>query len=348
MSRYLFSSVAFAVLASSMLACGAPAPEARGQSSSKLLAPQALLKGKASSTTTARFGIVEWRMFRGRGKVIFTGYGSDGKAVKGFAVGFSGRSGGRKAAVVSRLLDGSSANGRYEFGGDAVANRSAGAESGELVQRAIADFRALRAAHSALGARAQGSLHLASIAPLADGADCSGLGWDFAESGASCAGAVAGVKSDPYAQIPAAAFGCTAAAKKGMSWYESCGAADGIVNGGTGGGKSYQPCDDLPGVACDDGSSGAAGGGSPPAATTGGTADSPGDASQGPSAADVSAGADAADKASQDTSCASCPVGSGAGDVTENAQNGDVALDSQEPTASQPDDGAGASGPEGG
>lgn len=79
--RFVSGAVLFASLA---LGCSvAPAPEQQQSSQSKLLAPKALFKAKASAATTKATGITEWRVFRGKADFVLTGYGDDGSAVGG-------------------------------------------------------------------------------------------------------------------------------------------------------------------------------------------------------------------------------------------------------------------------
>ena len=72
-------------------ACAAPevaTKERRGSSQSTLGKPKASIRTAASQETTDKYGITEWKMFRGKKDLFMTGYDADGAAVKGVSLAF--------------------------------------------------------------------------------------------------------------------------------------------------------------------------------------------------------------------------------------------------------------------
>ncbi len=141
--RFLSGAVLAAITA--VAGCSAePMREPQQSSQSKLLAPRALFKTKASAETTKTLGIVEWRVYRGRTDFVLSGYDKNGKSVQGASVAFV--KDGKQNVMRARMLDGSFFAGRHVFGGKTAANRKATEKTLRLFHRAIADMMSVRAA----------------------------------------------------------------------------------------------------------------------------------------------------------------------------------------------------------
>lgn len=98
------------VLAGTSAACGAPEPiakEKRGTSQSTLSKPKASIRTAASQDTTDKYGITEWRMFRGKKDLFMTGYDADGEAVKGVSLAIGKSADDGEAEITTRVHDGS-------------------------------------------------------------------------------------------------------------------------------------------------------------------------------------------------------------------------------------------------
>jgi hypothetical protein len=134
-----------ALVASMAIGCtAAPAYEPQQSSESKLLAPKALFKAKASATTKKETGITEWRVFRGKSDFVLTGYDDDGEAVGGTAFRFAKE--GTKNVLKARVLDGSSFSASYKYGADASSTSTAKSKTQNLFRRAAADMIGIRLA----------------------------------------------------------------------------------------------------------------------------------------------------------------------------------------------------------
>ncbi len=139
-----FFSGAVLATVTALAGCSAePMREPQQSSQSKLLAPRALFKAKASSETTKAIGVVEWRVYRGRTDFVLTGYDKSGKAIQGASVSFVKQ--GKQNVMRARAFDGTFFAGRHVFGGKSASNRSASQKTQRLFHRAIADMMAVRA-----------------------------------------------------------------------------------------------------------------------------------------------------------------------------------------------------------
>jgi len=144
------------VLAATAMGCSvAPQAEPQQSSQSKLLAPKALFKAKASESTTEETGITEWRVFKGKRDFVLTGYDSHGKSVGGTAFRFAKE--GSQNVLNARVLDGSSFSANYTFGGTAVAGATASPKTQTLFHKAAADMLGIRLALQSQGRGYQGT-----------------------------------------------------------------------------------------------------------------------------------------------------------------------------------------------
>lgn len=139
----LFSGALLAAV-TAVAGCSAePMREPQQSSQSKLLAPRALFKAKASTETTKAIGVVEWRVFRGRTDFVLTGYDKTGKAIQGASVAFV--KDGKQKVMRARAFDGTFFAGRHVFGGKSASNGTASAKTVSLFHRAVVDMMAVRA-----------------------------------------------------------------------------------------------------------------------------------------------------------------------------------------------------------
>jgi len=139
--------VAVLALAGSSVACSQPVmEEGKGHTTAKLLAPKPLVKVKASPSTKENEGITEWRIFRGRNDVVLSGYGKNGKVVKGLTIGFHQDK--KEGPVLrARLLDGSLFAMRHEYeAARTVTNKDVDEDSAKFLYTALGDMRALKTA----------------------------------------------------------------------------------------------------------------------------------------------------------------------------------------------------------
>ncbi len=137
------------LVAASSAACAAPssAPEEKGVSKAKLLAPRPMMKATASPTSRSTLGVAEWRIFRGRNDVVLTGYDEDGQAVKGVSVGFHAASDTNEATLRARFLDGSMFAARHEYAQSrTLASAAMPAPTASFLQQALSDIAVLRRA----------------------------------------------------------------------------------------------------------------------------------------------------------------------------------------------------------
>lgn len=133
------------LVASMAMATGCTAAteyEPRRSTESKLLAPKSLFKAKASAATEKVTGITEWRVFRGKNDFVLTGYDADGEPVGGTAFRFV--KDGAHNVLKSRVLDGSSVQATYAYGGTASASATAKPSTQKLFRRAAADMLGIR------------------------------------------------------------------------------------------------------------------------------------------------------------------------------------------------------------
>jgi hypothetical protein len=128
-----------------MTGCSASAPERRGSSQSKLLAPHAVFTGPATAETTAALGITEWRIYRGKTEYVVTGYNKAGKAVKGVGLAFKGKTRTSKPALRARVLDGTRFTASHVYGSaSTTSNAKLGKLSKTFVSHAVHDMTKLR------------------------------------------------------------------------------------------------------------------------------------------------------------------------------------------------------------
>ena len=81
-----------ALLASAIMGIGCmpiSETEGKGSTSSKLLAPRAQISAVASDEATEQYGIVRWKLYRGRRGVFLTGLDGHGKPVHCIATTFA-------------------------------------------------------------------------------------------------------------------------------------------------------------------------------------------------------------------------------------------------------------------
>lgn len=139
-----------ALVASTAIGCtAAPAYEPQQRSESKLLAPKALFKAKASAATKKETGISEWRVFKGKQDFVVTGYDDDDAPVGGTAFRFAKE--GAKNVLKARILDGTSFQATYAYGANASSSAQAKTGTQKIFRRAAADMLGIR-----LGLQAQG------------------------------------------------------------------------------------------------------------------------------------------------------------------------------------------------
>jgi hypothetical protein len=139
-----------ALLASTAIGCtAAPAYEPRESTESKLLAPKALFKAKASATTKKETGIHEWRVYRAKDDFVLTGYDDDGEPVGGTAFRFDKEAG--KNVLKARVLDGTSFKATYAYGASTSATSAAKTSTAKLFRRAAADMMGIRLALQEMG-----------------------------------------------------------------------------------------------------------------------------------------------------------------------------------------------------
>lgn len=209
-----------ALVASMAIGCtAAPAYEPQQSSESKLLAPKALFKAKASAATKKETGITEWRVFKGKGDFVLTGYDDDGAPVGGTAFRFA--KDGSKNVLKARVLDGTSFQASYAYGANASSSASAKTKTQKLFRRAAADMLGIRLALQSQGRGYQGNGTAAPGTPVGlppgipAGVDpFGGVADPFGQLGAGCgqdlmsmlmgafqcvqgAGGLAGAQSNP-------------------------------------------------------------------------------------------------------------------------------------------------------
>jgi len=125
----------------------APMVEKKGSTTQKLLAPDPLMKVKASAETKAAFGIDEWRFYRGRGAIFLTGYNAKGKAVKGLGTVFTRTSDGGIDNLQLNVADGSKFTGRAGAANGSVSTSDALSDTSQsFVRRAFLDMSRVGAA----------------------------------------------------------------------------------------------------------------------------------------------------------------------------------------------------------
>jgi hypothetical protein len=105
-----------------------------------------ILRVDASRVSSKKFGIAEWRVYRGKKDIVLTGYDPKGRAMKGVALGFERSTSRHNARVTLRVLDGSYVAGRHELGGTLQRTRELGAPSAQFLDLAVRDLDALRSA----------------------------------------------------------------------------------------------------------------------------------------------------------------------------------------------------------
>ena len=144
-TRFLLLATLTVAAASSAACAPQPAPEERGVTKAKLLAPRPMMKATASPSSQATLGVHEWRIYRGRHDVFLTGYDEDGKPVKGLSVGFHASADTSEATLRTRILDGSMFAARHDYAqGRTVARAQLSDDSASFVRQALADIAVLR------------------------------------------------------------------------------------------------------------------------------------------------------------------------------------------------------------
>jgi hypothetical protein len=139
-----------ALVFSTAVGCtAAPAYEPQRTSESKLLAPKALFKARASAVTKKETSVSEWRVFRGKDDFVLTGYDDDGEPVGGTAFRFA--KDGAKNLLEARILDGTSFKASYAFGASTSSASTAKTSTQKLFRRAAADMLGIRLTLQDLG-----------------------------------------------------------------------------------------------------------------------------------------------------------------------------------------------------
>lgn len=205
--------------------------EKRGSTQSKLLAPQAAIRSAASSETKARYGIVEWRIVRGKKDMFMTGYDENGKAVKGISFGFAGGTNG-EALLHTKLNDGTKFAAVHGFSTQkTVANKSLAKGEGDFVRTVLEDTTRINAIFKAKQA-------VAPTASAACGADLS----EVVQRTLQCMGGKARSKAEQAACVAAAkkaaASGATCKGQGTTSSGGGAAAAAGSAAGGAAGGNA--------------------------------------------------------------------------------------------------------------
>jgi hypothetical protein len=125
----------------------APAPEKKGSTTSKYLAPDPTLCAASSDQTQADVGVAQWCLYRGKGGVYLTGYTDKGHAVKGLGTEFSRDKDGTVHALRLRVNDGSKFAVFHTLGTKQIMKSSALApQSQQLVNAATRDLGLLHVA----------------------------------------------------------------------------------------------------------------------------------------------------------------------------------------------------------
>lgn len=127
-----------------VFACAAPASEQTRRTSHSLTTAIPVLRVDASRVAQKRFGISEWRVYRGKKDIVFTGYDAKGRAMKGVAIAFAKKRAATNARISVRVLDGSYVSGRHELGGATQRSRALGTDSAKFLDLAVRDLDALR------------------------------------------------------------------------------------------------------------------------------------------------------------------------------------------------------------
>jgi hypothetical protein len=146
-NRLLALGLASVVTMGSVAGCAAPdmPVEGHGSTTSSLAKPRPTLKAVASKETTAKYGITEWRMYKGKSGVVLTGYDAHGKAVKGVTTGFADSKDTGKPEVVTHINDGSHATlKRSLVAEDSAADANVPAESVEFAKQVAGDLGGLQ------------------------------------------------------------------------------------------------------------------------------------------------------------------------------------------------------------
>lgn len=207
-----------ALVASTAIGCtAAPAYEPQQSSESKLLAPKALFRAKASAATKKETGISEWRVFKGKNDFVVTGYDDDESPVGGTAFRFAKE--GAKNVLEARILDGTSFQATYAYGASTSASSQAKATSQKIFRRAAADMLGIRLALQQQGRGYKGNGAAGTTVGLPPGIPAGvdpfgGVADPFGQLGAGCgqdlmsmlmgafqcvqgAGGLAGAQSNP-------------------------------------------------------------------------------------------------------------------------------------------------------
>lgn len=146
-NRLLALGLASIVTMGSVAGCAAPdmPTEGRGSTSSSLAKPKPTMKVAASKETTAKYGITEWRMFKGKSGVVLTGYDKHGKAVKGVTTGFADSKDTGKPEVVTHINDGSHATLKRSLADDdSASDADIPEESVEFAKQVAGDLGGLQ------------------------------------------------------------------------------------------------------------------------------------------------------------------------------------------------------------
>ncbi|MBX3226684.1 MAG: hypothetical protein KIT84_39315 [Labilithrix sp.] len=121
-----------------------PAPkERRSSTTSTLEKPKPSIRTAASKETAKKYGITEWRMFRGKQDLFMTGYDEDGQAVKGISIAFNESDEDGEAQLVTRVHDGSKFTAARSFATQNLTADQLPAGSADFLQQILGDLGGL-------------------------------------------------------------------------------------------------------------------------------------------------------------------------------------------------------------
>lgn len=290
--------------------CSSAPAEQVGQSSAKLLAPRAVYRLKASSTTRSQIGVAEWRMYMGKRRVVLTGYDASGHAVQGVSVGAAQATKTSRARLVMHTLDGSHASTSYDFYADPVKRGIAATKTKLFLLDAFADLE---------------SVQKRSRSGLREGNECLGSVPSTLLDGVSCAGSLAAVPDTLGAATIYVVRNCSGFAVSLYETYQKCSASSPEPPA-----EEQPPANDPndPRTRPDWSTAFGPDEGGPPLTPAPPTADSP----------TPEKAAQAVDDVSQNQSCASCPDPSNPTPTAGKDPNAPPATtDAQEPQPSEGD-----------
>lgn len=129
----------------------APAKERRSSTTSALGKPKPAMKTAASKETTKKYGITEWRMFRGKQDLYMTGYDAKGKAVRGVSLAFKESEENGEAELVTNINDGSKASVARNLTTEQLTADAIPASSAEFLELLTGDLGAITEVLAAAG-----------------------------------------------------------------------------------------------------------------------------------------------------------------------------------------------------